>query len=66
MMAIAMAWGAMATAGGYLIKAQGYRSLFLFGTGLSLVGVAVFMVYATRRNRLLASRNGMSAVTKED
>jgi MFS family permease len=66
MMAISMAWGAMATAGGYLIKTQGYRSLFLLGSGLSLVGVAVFTAYATRRNRRLASGNGMSAITKRD
>jgi predicted MFS family arabinose efflux permease len=56
MMAIALAWGAMATAGGYLIEAQGYRSLFLLGAGLSLVGVVVFTLYATRRTRLLAAK----------
>jgi predicted MFS family arabinose efflux permease len=56
MMAIALAWGAMASAGGYLIEAQGYRSLFLLGSGLSLVGVVVFTLYATRRTRLLATK----------
>lgn len=59
MMAIALAWGAMASAGGYLIEAQGYRSLFLLGSGLSLVGVVVFTLYATRRTRLLAKEIGI-------
>jgi predicted MFS family arabinose efflux permease len=53
MMAIALSWSVMASAGGYLIQAQGYRFLFLLGSGLSAAGVVVFTLYAVRRARLL-------------
>jgi len=54
MMALALSWTVMASAGGYLIKAEGYRFLFLLGAGLTTVGVVVFTLYAVRRARLLS------------
>mgnify|MGYP006154371211 CR=1 FL=1 len=54
MMSLALSWSIMASAGGYLIKIEGYRFLFLLGAALSAVGVAVFAIYATRRSRRLA------------
>ena len=54
MMAIALSWSAMSSAGGYIIKAHGYRFLFQCGAGLSAAGVVVFVLYAARRARLLA------------
>jgi predicted MFS family arabinose efflux permease len=55
-MSIALGWTVMASVGGYLIKAEGYRFLFLLGAGLSAAGVAVFTLYAVRRARRLVIR----------
>ena len=56
LMSIALGWTVMASVGGYLIKAEGYRFLFLLGAGLSAAGVAVFTLYAVRRARRLVIR----------
>jgi MFS family permease len=53
MMAIALSWAVVVSAGGYLIQTQGYRFVFLLGSGLSAAGVVVFTLYAVRRARLL-------------
>ena len=57
LMSIALGWTVMASVGGYLIKAEGYRFLFLLGSGLSAAGVVIFTLYAVRRARRLAKEH---------
>jgi MFS family permease len=45
MMAVGLSYSAMALAGGYLIGALGYRSLFLTGAGLTAAGALLFWAY---------------------
>jgi predicted MFS family arabinose efflux permease len=40
-MAMGLGFGSVSLAGGYLIAAQGYRTLFLIGVGLSTAGAAL-------------------------
>ena len=43
-MAMGLGFGTTSLAGGYVIAAWGYRSLFLIGTGVAVVGTAVLRV----------------------
>jgi len=44
-MALGLSYSAMALAGGYLIGALGYRSLFLTGAGVTAAGALLFWAY---------------------
>ena len=57
LMSIALGWTVMASVGGYLIKAEGYRFLFLLSSGLSAAGIVIFTLYAVRRARRLAKEH---------
>jgi predicted MFS family arabinose efflux permease len=46
--AMALSYGSVSIAGGYIIAAWGYSRLFLLGVGLSLAGTVV-MQYVLRR-----------------
>ena len=47
-LAASLSFGLVAFGGGYLITALGYRSLFLFGAGLTAIGALLFWIYSRR------------------
>jgi MFS family permease len=50
-MANGLSWAAITFAGGYVIAAMGYRTLFLVGVGATVVGAAFFGICFWRRQR---------------
>ena len=44
--AMSLSYGVMALAGGYIIAALGYRSLFLTGAGVTAAGALIFWTYS--------------------
>jgi MFS family permease len=51
-MAMGFSFGSLSLAGGYVIAAVGYRTLFLLGSGLSIIGAALMWAILRRRDAL--------------
>ena len=50
-MASGLSFSAMALGGGYIIKAFGYRSFFLTGASLTVIGTLIFLIHLHARQR---------------
>ena len=50
-MASGLSFSAMALGGGYIIKSLGYRSFFLTGASLTVIGTLIFLIHLHARQR---------------
>ena len=50
-MASGLSFSAMALGGGYIIQSLGYRSFFLTGASLTVIGTLIFLIYLHTRQR---------------